>query len=188
MASPASSSSKPPPIGSKGAELTAHADAQLNWPNAPKKNPKEMTKAERRELQERQRASKAANTASGTKGQPKGAGKDSTASPAGKKPAGSADSSKTAHAQGSSHSVHAHMSAQSQQAQLQQSQTRGLRIFSHFGLTKPPSNIKGDAQIHPAVVRLGLQFAAFKIVGANARCIATLTALKNVSRCLALGE
>jgi hypothetical protein len=71
--------------------------------------------------------------------------------------------------------------SQSQQAQSQQTQTRGPRIFSHFGLTKPPSNVRGDAQIHPAVLRVGLQFAAFKIVGANARCIATLTALKNVS-------
>ncbi|KAJ4499972.1 hypothetical protein C8R41DRAFT_812758 [Lentinula lateritia] len=57
--------------------------------------------------------------------------------------------------------------------------SRGLRIFSHFGLPKTPGHqIKGD--IHPAIVKLGLQFSEFKICGANARCIATLTAFKTV--------
>ncbi|KAJ4472199.1 eukaryotic translation initiation factor 2B delta subunit [Lentinula aciculospora] len=57
--------------------------------------------------------------------------------------------------------------------------SRGLRIFSHFGLPKTPGHqIKGD--IHPAIVKLGLQFSEFKICGANARCIATLTAFKMV--------
>jgi translation initiation factor eIF-2B subunit delta len=57
--------------------------------------------------------------------------------------------------------------------------SRGLRIFSHFGLPKPVSiAVKGD--IHPTIVRLGLQFSEFKISGANARCIATLTAFKIV--------
>jgi translation initiation factor eIF-2B subunit delta len=57
--------------------------------------------------------------------------------------------------------------------------SRGLRIFSHFGLPKPVSHV-GKGDIHPAIVRLGLQFAEFKISGANARCIATLTAFKTV--------
>lgn len=35
--------------------------------------------------------------------------------------------------------------------------------------------------MHPAIVRLGLQFSEFIIVGANARCIATLEAFKEVS-------
>ena len=57
-------------------------------------------------------------------------------------------------------------------------QARGLLIFSHFGLPKPVSAAKGD--IHPAIARLALQFSTFKITGANARCIATLTAFKTV--------
>jgi|ERR1700722_2950275 len=56
--------------------------------------------------------------------------------------------------------------------------SRGLRIFSHFGLQKPVISVKGD--IHPAIIRLGLQFSEFKICGANARCIATLIAFKTV--------
>ncbi|KIK65569.1 hypothetical protein GYMLUDRAFT_39047 [Collybiopsis luxurians FD-317 M1] len=57
---------------------------------------------------------------------------------------------------------------------------RGLRIFSHFGIpaSTKAHQIKGD--IHPAIVKLGLQFSEFKICGANARCIATLTAFKTV--------
>lgn len=58
--------------------------------------------------------------------------------------------------------------------------SRGLRIFSHFGLPKTVSHV-GKGNVHPAIVRLGLQFSDFKISGANARCIATLTAFKTVS-------
>lgn len=60
-------------------------------------------------------------------------------------------------------------------------ETRGLRIFSHFGLSKQPgsSNLKGP--LHPAIFRLALQFSDFQIVGANARCIATLKAFQAVS-------
>ena len=184
MASPAPLSlSKPTPIAKQN-DPVAPSNMQTNQPSTPnaKKNPKEMTKAERRELQERQRAAKVANAPA--KGQGKGAGKDGTAPHSGKK-AGGVDGPKHS---GPSHTPvkhpkeSAHASAQAQQqAQLQQQQARGLRIFAHFGLTKPPSNVKSDAQIHPAVVGLGLQFSSFKIVGANARCIATLTALKNVS-------
>lgn len=57
-------------------------------------------------------------------------------------------------------------------------QSHGLRIFSHFGQPKPTAQVKGD--IHPAIIRLGLLFSEFKICGANARCIATLTAFKQV--------
>lgn len=41
-------------------------------------------------------------------------------------------------------------------------------------------NPKQGIMIHPAIQRLALQFSEFKITGANARCIATLTALKSV--------
>lgn len=64
--------------------------------------------------------------------------------------------------------------------QSAKNQARGLLIFSHFGLPKPVSSAKGD--IHPVIVRTALQFSSFKITGANARCIATLTAFKTVSR------
>ncbi|KAF9055050.1 IF-2B-domain-containing protein [Hymenopellis radicata] len=59
--------------------------------------------------------------------------------------------------------------------------SRGLRIFSHFGVPKQlGSGVKGVSDIHPAIIRLGLLFSEFKICGANARCIATLSAFKTV--------
>ncbi|KDR79202.1 hypothetical protein GALMADRAFT_243105 [Galerina marginata CBS 339.88] len=57
--------------------------------------------------------------------------------------------------------------------------SHGLRIFSHFGQPKPVGHsVKGN--IHPAIIRLGLLFSEFKICGANPRCIAMLTAFKQV--------
>ncbi|KAJ7904252.1 eukaryotic translation initiation factor 2B delta subunit [Mycena olivaceomarginata] len=56
--------------------------------------------------------------------------------------------------------------------------SRSLRIFLAFGLTKHGHGVKGD--IHPCIIRLALQFSEFRICGANARCIATLTAFKTV--------
>lgn len=135
----------------------------------PPKSQKEMTKAERRELQERQRAAKAAAKAPGQSS-------SSTAAP--KKPSKAAEpSARSAPAtQGKAKdtgkaSMVAHESAPANE--------RGLRIFSHFGNPKTVSAVKGD--IHPTILRLALQFSEFKITGANARCIATLTAFKTVS-------
>lgn len=55
---------------------------------------------------------------------------------------------------------------------------RDLRIFSHFA---PPSKaLNTKTEIHPAILRLAIQFSEFRIVGANARCIATANALKAV--------
>lgn len=57
--------------------------------------------------------------------------------------------------------------------------SRGLRIFSHFALQKPVVHVaKGN--VHPAIVHLGLMFAEFRICGANARCIATLSVFRRV--------
>ncbi|EPQ59623.1 IF-2B-domain-containing protein [Gloeophyllum trabeum ATCC 11539] len=134
-----------------------------------------MTKAERREQQERQRAAKAEKAAQNSgKNPPKSANKPSQSSGAGA-PALTRRGSRAADfppkgAQGQSKDAKAG-------ADDKGAHTRGLRIFSHFGLPKPTSH-KGE--IHPAIVRLGLQFSEFKITGANARCIATLTAFKTV--------
>ncbi len=139
------------------------------------------TKQERRELQERQRAAKAAKTATGANGKPQG-GKPANQPAAG----GGAPSRKTADAAsklpstGPAKTIEKAKAGQSSAAdQLAKNQARGLLIFSHFGLPKPVSSAKGD--IHPVIARTALQFSSFKITGANARCIATLTAFKTVS-------
>jgi translation initiation factor eIF-2B subunit delta len=171
--------------------LQTHGTGQidLSSANAVPKSQKQMTKAERRELQERQRAAKAAAAAAkapvagtqtggpaakpphqtpSTSSHPKKGGKGSE-SPVQTKgllavgPSGPPKSTKEPKAT----------------AEDSAERSRGLRIFSHFALQKPAGHVvKGD--VHPAIVRLGLMFAEFKICGANARCIATLSVFKRV--------
>ncbi|EGO01639.1 hypothetical protein SERLA73DRAFT_177056 [Serpula lacrymans var. lacrymans S7.3] len=140
----------------------------------PPKSQKTMTKAERRELQEKQRAAKAVSKTPGAPGgaaNAKGGAKPSVpapSTPTAKKVRRGTDAAMTKPA-GAGKDV---------LSIVGEDTARGLRIFSHFGLPKPPGQAKGD--IHPTIVRLGLQFSEFKISGANARCIATLTAFKTV--------
>lgn len=170
-------------------KLTTAASAQQDMssplhppshPTPPPKSQKQMTKAERREQQEAQRAAKAA--AKATTGQPAskpGPSHKQNASISGKgnippsagtpKKSGKEPTTKSGKGEPKEGP---HLSTQLDET------PRGLRIFSHFGTPKPPAITKGD--IHPAIIRLGLQFSEFKMTGANARCIAMLTAFKTV--------
>jgi translation initiation factor eIF-2B subunit delta len=151
---------------------------------AAQKPQKQMTKAERRELQERQRAAKAAQAGGPTAKQPhptvpasshpKKGGKGSEGSVQGK-------GSLTAGPSGPPNKSTKESKAAAAAAAAEEAagRSRGLRIFSHFALQKPVGYVaKGD--VHPAIVRLGLMFAEFKISGANARSIATLSVFKRV--------
>jgi len=148
---------------------------------------KQMTKAERRELQERQRAAKAANKAAAPGAQidgPAAKPQHSTA-PASSHPKksgrGGESPVQTRGPLVAGSSGPPNKSAKESKATAEEAaeRSRGLRIFSHFALQKPPGHVaKGNA--HPAIVRLGLMFAEFKICGANARCIATLSVFKRV--------
>jgi len=134
-----------------------------------------MTRAERREIQERQRAAKAAQKQQQQQGQQQGQA-SSSKSKAQNAPQKKADSGRP---RASSSAVPALKDMSGAMSGAADSKTRGLRIFSHFGLPKTLGHqVKGD--IHPVIIRLGLQFSEFKICGANARCIATLTAFKTV--------
>ncbi|KAF8637900.1 hypothetical protein AX17_002523 [Amanita inopinata Kibby_2008] len=149
-----------------------------------------MTKAERRELQERQRAAKllqkqqkqAGAPASGSGASKGGQGGEPSApgpsrgnktpsAPQNKKTTGGFDAVNTG--------KHAAGTGTQQPDDTANGRSRGLEIFSHFGLPKTVGHtVKGD--IHPVIERLALLFSEFKICGANARCIATLTAFKTV--------
>ncbi|KAF4619740.1 hypothetical protein D9613_005381 [Agrocybe pediades] len=144
---------------------------------------KSMTKAERRELQEKQRAAKAAAKAQ--------QGKKETPSQKQQQvpPAGQAKSKPPPTPQrrafGAEQTGSRPLASSSKDASNNAGgdelapQSHGLRIFSHFGQPKPVGHVvKGD--IHPAIIRLGLLYSEFKICGANARCIAMLTAFKQV--------
>jgi hypothetical protein len=159
-----------------------------------KPSQKSLTKAERRELQEKQRAAKAALKQQGNTPQPSQPKPDQPPQSAKKEPqhgkqlqgAGPVAKAKpptTPHrksflAETPWKGVPTDASTVVVAEDLSMRQSHGLRIFSHFGQPKPTAQAKGD--IHPAIVRLGLLFSEFKICGANARCIATLTAFKQV--------
>lgn len=60
-----------------------------------------------------------------------------------------------------------------------------LQLFLHLDLPTTSlalshSSKSSTSNIHPSIIRLALQYAEFKIVGANARCIAMLEAFKDV--------
>ena len=181
------SSEQPPKASEQGQE-----SAQ------PFRSQKSMTKAERRELQEKQRAAKAATKASGstsqvnkpTTKQPEGGGEKSSGKQSGKQGSGSGPSPQ-------SHTQHQRRASRAggiggdlirpgggpggniaSDLASRSMNPRGVRIFSHFGLQQKSGAGKG--LIHPAIVRLGLLFSDFKITGANARCLATLIAFKHV--------
>ena len=155
-----------------------------------------MTKAERRELQEKQRAAKEAAKASGSIGQtkkpvskqPEGGGEKSSGKQSGKQTSGPGTQPQSQHQRrgsrvsgvggeiprlggGPGGNIASDLASRSVNP-------RGVRIFSHFGLQQKSGTGKG--LIHPAIVRLGLLFSDFQITGANARCLATLIAFKHV--------
>ncbi|GAA5965138.1 hypothetical protein JCM3765_002852 [Sporobolomyces pararoseus] len=66
-----------------------------------------------------------------------------------------------------------------------QQQLDPLQPFLHLDLPMPSSSLShssksSTANIHPSIIRLALQYSEFKVVGANARCIAMLEAFKDI--------
>ena len=75
--------------------------------------------------------------------------------------------------------------AKHKEKQLKESKensSKQVALFSHLEIAKGANASLAPKDIHPAVLVIGLQFSEFKICGANARCIATLTAFKKVSK------
>ncbi|KAH9947298.1 eukaryotic translation initiation factor 2B delta subunit [Amylocystis lapponica] len=167
----------PAPNGTLAVQVQIANGEPSSFPQA--KSQKSMTKAERRELQEKQRAAKAAKAPTAPNGVNGKQGTKPAPPPPGPKKSGKAPETPLRSALAvSNKSSKDPKSATVATFDAAADKARGLRIFSHFGLPKPVSVGKGD--IHPTIVRLALQFSNFKITGANARCIATLTAFKIV--------
>ena len=171
---------------------------------------KEMTKAERRELQERQRAEKAARKATGGAGgsQPKksNSSTNNNTNTTNNTPSQRASRLSFSSNQGPPH--HHALSAQSsatdlggryhQQSPLSAMPTNSSRagaptntekeppatLFSHLEPFKTVEQLKPDLKneelIHPEVTSLGLKMSEFLIVGGNARCKAMLLVFKKV--------
>ena len=149
--------------------------------NPEKKSQKQMTKAERRELQEKQRAAKEAAKAQAAAGGG-GGGASSTAS---SRPAKVlSQTPKPSHQSAASFSTPSKQkpSAGEPVKEPEMAVHHRSRIFAHFAKhrTGAPLGTGVKGEVHPAIVRLGTQFAEMKIVGSNARCIAMLQAFKQV--------
>lgn len=55
----------------------------------------------------------------------------------------------------------------------------GINLFKHL-YHKKKDSVLDNSSIHPAIVKLGVQYASKTIVGSNARCVALLIAIKRV--------
>lgn len=133
----------------------------------------QLTKAERRELQENQKAAKAAKN---------------TNAPGPIKPSPSSTSDrprKSFEGKPVARAKSAGLNSIRDTASVASADTenvlKDLRIFSHF-VPSGKSSAASKVEIHPAIQRLALQFSEFRIVGGNARCVATVIALKEVHK------
>lgn len=138
-------------------------------PNAPpKKAQKDMTKAERSALQEKQRQEKQARLAAGL---PKSA--KQAAELEKKNPSAAAT---TAPASGDSEA------AKKKKKSLTKDQQNQVPWLLHLDVPKTSDALTKD--LHPAVLQLGLYFSEYKIVGSNARCVAMLEIFSKVNSLL----
>lgn len=130
-------------------------------PGEIKKKPK-LTKAERRALQEKQRAEKAERKAASATG----SGKRTSAAP--KSPGLRAQVS----------------SGDGKISRTLVSRDKLVPLFSHLPQYERESSLSQNVgfahnePVHPAILRVGLKYGEGTIVGGNARCVAMLTAFK----------
>ncbi|KAH8253316.1 hypothetical protein KR032_004772, partial [Drosophila birchii] len=166
------------PAAAKAQPPTANEADQVGFPSKilvniklirflpPQKKPA-LTKAERRAIQEAQRAAKAQGQAK----KPQPAGKASAAAPPSKEPKRESVSPAKAATSSSPSKAPA--------ASTQQGEGR-VRLFNHLVCAKGDSHFINDPLVHPSIARLGVQYAKRTVVGSNARCIAFLHALRQV--------
>lgn len=138
-----------------------------------KKSSKQLTKAERRAIQEAQRAAKATKTqapASNAKAKTEPRLK-SAATPIGHLTAPTNE----AEAKKSSSKHHSARKSPTKSAPLHR-----VKLFNHLYADKtiPPNDALSSTKMHPAIVRLGTQYASGIVKGSNARCLAFMNAMK----------
>ncbi|PLW54727.1 hypothetical protein PCANC_03649 [Puccinia coronata f. sp. avenae] len=152
--------------------LTSRADGQLIGKSKNSKpSMKEMTKAERRAIQEKQRADKAAlkgSPAPSTSNKP-----GSKSSTSGKAPNNPPQASRQ---------TRSNSAAKKSDPIIDF--PHSLQLFLHL---EPPvtantlnASQKSNPVLHHSILRVAQLFAQFKIVGSNARCMAMLEAFKHV--------
>ncbi|KAG9300102.1 hypothetical protein G9A89_000842 [Geosiphon pyriformis] len=145
-----------------------------------KKYMKDMTKSERRAFQDKQRAEKAALNPSILTKKPPTPTPDSLSPALPEKSLGTTIHTDTAGVKKTLGSLGGTPSTKQQQTKLSKDTSKEVALFSHLETPKGANTALAPKEIHPAVLVLGLQFAQYKICGANARCIATLAAFKKL--------
>ncbi|KAH8830658.1 eukaryotic translation initiation factor 2B delta subunit [Flagelloscypha sp. PMI_526] len=163
----------------KASTQPGRAPGLVQPPQTPRTPKAQTTKAERRAQQEAQRAAKAAAKDQG--GNVPAQKSKGNATPRNKTTFDKQNPNSKDPPSGPSKSSSAAPTVSSADKSTA-SQSRNLRIFSHFADPNIPASVpeKNKGVIHPAVTQLALQFSRFRICGANARCIATLSAFKTV--------
>lgn len=149
-----------------------------NTGEPPKKSQKEMTKAERRAIQEKQRLEKQNRIAAGL---PKSA-KQAAELEAKKSASGAAKSihASTPGSNADDASVAASDANKQKKKVLSKNQQNQVPWLLHLDAPKTSDAMTKD--LHPAVLQLGLYFSEHKIVGSNARCVAMLEIFSKVRK------
>ncbi|EDW09454.1 translation initiation factor eIF-2B subunit delta isoform X1 [Drosophila mojavensis] len=138
-----------------------------------------LTKAERRAIQEAQRAAKA-----------QGQAKKTTATPGTVKSAAGNSVKATPNVSVTTHKEHkpdkddkvdSPAKSPSKGGTVKADRECKVKLFNHLvSADKDASLFINDPNVHPSMARLGVQYAQRTIVGSNARCIAFLHALRQV--------
>jgi len=138
-----------------------------------------LSKAERRELQERQRAAKASGGAAPAGGKPaQGGGKQQSVA----SEKGASEAPPVAKQHDTADATRLRKQRLLERTDVQ----KAVALFAHLPQYEREKSIslplQHASQIHPTVAKLGLQYAEGVIQGANARCVAMLNAFKEVIR------
>lgn len=132
---------------------------------------KEMTKAERRALQEQNVKEKKARMAAGLPSSAKKASEQEVPKKVASPKIGSAPNISQTPSQDAE-----------KQAKKQQKRLNEVPWLSHLDPPKKPNTASNtNKDLHPAIIALGLRFAEHKVVGSNARCVAMLLTFAKVS-------
>jgi len=131
---------------------------------AARKSMKEMTKAERRALQEQNVREKKERQAAGLPSSAKKASEQESHKKVSSTKIGSAPNTPQSPALDTE-----------KQAKKQQKRLNEVPWLSHLDPPKKPNTASNtNKDLHPAILALGLRFAEHKMVGSNARCVAML--------------
>lgn len=173
-------SAGPSSAGSQGSAASGAAAQKggAKPPTAPSQ--KSMSKAERRELQEKQKAEKAARLASGLPASGKKAAQVLAQPNSGFSPNPSKSLATSFPGAEAEKAMAGGGGESTNQTKRREKLTKEIGLFAHLDPPKFANTASAPQGLHPAVVNVGLQMAQFKICGANARCVATMSAFRKV--------